>query len=105
MPTGLPSDLPGFECDLLVTILKLLSQFLHESFPVCVYLRNLYTPTLRQMRDLPERSRVVMQAGLVGKLAAQTKAFNQVAIALDVLFLQVIEQAATLIHHAQQSAP
>ena len=37
-------------------------------------------------------------------LAAQTETFNQATVALDILFLQVIEQTATLIHHAQQTA-
>lgn len=38
------------------------------------------------------------------ELAAQTEALNQAAVALDILFLQVIEQTAALIHHAQQTA-
>ena len=38
------------------------------------------------------------------KSATQAKAFNQVAIALDVFFLQVVKQAATLVDQAQQSA-
>ena len=44
--------------------------------------------------------RVLMQ-----KLATKTKAFDQVAIALRVTFFQIVQQAATLIHHAQQTPP
>jgi len=38
-------------------------------------------------------------------LTTQAEALDQVTIALDILLFQVIEQAATLIHHAQQTAP
>jgi hypothetical protein len=39
------------------------------------------------------------------ELATKTKAFNQVAVALQITLFEVIQQAATLIHHAQQTAP
>jgi hypothetical protein len=45
--------------------------------------------------------RVVMQK----TLTTQAETLNQAAIALDIFLFQVIEQATTLIHHAQQTAP
>jgi hypothetical protein len=38
------------------------------------------------------------------KLATKTETVDQIAITLQILVLQVIQQTPTLIHHTQQSA-
>jgi len=94
----LAGNLPGLNAYLVVAEFKRFGQLLHWSLPA---LKGVWAKKteLQQHQGAAGVKPCMMQ-----ELATQTESVDQIAIALQILVLQVIQQTPTLIHHAQQSA-
>jgi hypothetical protein len=73
-----------------------------ELFPYRI--KHIFFSLLSLERSFPGQPHAGQEKDLLPVLATQTETLDQISVTIDILSFQVIEQLATGIHHADQTA-